>query len=318
MISCAIKKFIFFLAAISLALLAVTAVFGCSNSPTAPGNPGTAAETKTDNAGFDTVDLFIVGSDTCLEVSQLLVEEFLALHPGQNLNIPITGGGSGTGIAGLIDGTADLANSSRPIKDEEIQAGKDNGLDIDEVTIAFDGISVIVNMDNPVEELTLEQISEIFAGGISNWNQVGGPDADIVITSRDSSSGTHVFFKEEVVQLGGTAKEKDFSELSLFLASNAAIRDEVSTNANAIGYIGLGYLDDSVMAVAIKADEGSEAAAPSIENIVAGKYPIARGLYVYAPQPVSQLSDLAQAYLEFVLGDAGQEIVIEVGFVPVK
>ncbi len=303
-----------FLAMAAAAVLFVLMVAGCSGQAV----PETTDVPAVENQGFETTELFIVGSDTCLEVTQLLVEEFLALHSGQNLNMPVSGGGSGTGIAGLIDGTADLANSSRPIKDEELQLGKENGLDIDEVTIAFDGISVIVNNENTLDALTIEQISKIYTGEITDWSQVGGQGGAIVITSRDSSSGTYVFFREEVVQLGGEAKERDYSEQALLLASNAAIREEVGTNINAIGYIGLGYLDDSVKALGVKADEGSEAAAPLVENIVAGSYPIARGLYVYTPQPVDQLSDLAQAYFGFVLSDSGQEIVAEVGFVPVK
>ncbi len=312
-----------------LVLLSTTVMLGCNSQTPAPSaaeatKAAEAAEapaSQEDSDGqmtFETTNVSIVGSDTSLEVSQALVESFLSLHTDQNLNLPITGGGSGTGIAGLIDGTADLANSSRPIKTEEIENGKANGLDINEVTIAFDGISVIINNDNPVDDLTVEQISKIFTGEIKNWNEVGGSDELIVITSRDSSSGTHVFFKEEVVQLGGSAKENDYSELTLFLASTSAIREEVSTNVNAIGYIGLGYLDDTVKAVAVKADEGSAAVLPSVENVMNGSYAVARGLFVYTPQPVNQLSDLAQAFLEFVLSDAGQAIVAEIGFVPVQ
>ncbi len=311
------KKIWLALGLITTIVFLSSTIFGCTGSgqTLAPTEAPAPAE---ESMAFATTEMFIVGSDTCLEVSQALVEAFLGLYPEQNLNLPISGGGSGVGIASLIDGTADLANSSRPIKDEEIQTGKDKGLDINEVTIAFDGISVVVNKDNPVNDLTVEQISKIFTGEISNWSEVGGSDAQIVITSRDSSSGTHVFFKEHVVQLEGAAKENDYSELSLFLASTSAIREEVSTNVNAIGYIGLGYLDDSVKAVAVKADEGSEAVMPSVENVMNGTYAIARGLFVYIPQPINQLSDLAQAYLEFVLSDAGQAIVSEIGFVPVK
>jgi phosphate transport system substrate-binding protein len=312
-----------------LVLLSTIGMLGCNSQTSTPEAAETtkaaeAVETPASQGDseeqmtFETTNVSIVGSDTSLEVSQALVEAFLALYPNQNLNLPITGGGSGTGIAGLIDGTADLANSSRPIKAEEIEIGKANGLDITEVTIAFDGISVVINKDNPVDELTVAQISKIFTGEIKNWSEVGGPDAQIVITSRDSSSGTHVFFKEEVVQLGGSAKENDYSELALFLASTSAIREEVSTNMNAIGYIGLGYLDDTVKAVAVKVDEGSAAVLPSVENVMNGSYAVARGLFVYTPQPVNQLSDLAQAYLEFVLSDAGQAIVAEIGFVPVQ
>ncbi len=312
------KCWVFAVAMVMVFALSFSTVLGCSGQTTQTTQEPEAQEPASGSTGFETTELFIVGSDTCLEVSQLLVEEFLELHPDQNLNLPVSGGGSGTGIAGLIDGTTDLANSSRPIKEEEIQAGKDNGLNIDEVTIPFDGISVIVHNDNPVEAMTLEQISDVFSGKVTNWSQVGGADADILITSRDSSSGTHVFFREEVVQLGGAEMERDFSEQSLFLASNAAIREEVSDNVNAIGYIGLGYLDESVKAVGVQTDDGADPVGPSIENIVAGMYPVARGLYVYTPQPVDQLSDLAQAFFAFVLSDAGQAIVEEVGFVPVK
>ena len=295
-------------------------MFGCTQDQTVQTGPEDKQADMSAEAGqkFQTTDVFILGSDTCLEVSQLLVEEFLSLHADQNLNLPVSGGGSGTGIAGLLDGTVDLANSSRPIKEEEIDSGKASGLDIQEITFALDGIAVIINKENPVDDLTIEQISKIFTGEIINWSELGGNDAQIVITSRDSSSGTHVFFKEEVVQLGGSVKENDYSELALFLASTSAIREEVATNTEAIGYIGLGYLDESVKSVAVKVDEGSESAMPSVENVINQSYPVSRGLFIYTPGPINQLSDLAQAYLEFVLSDAGQEIVAEVGFVPIR
>ncbi len=314
-------------------LLAATAVFGCkaqtapettmaaeTKAPetTAPETTAATVEETEPAVQFETTELFIVGSDTMLEVSQALVEEFLSLYPDQNLNVPITGGGSGTGIAGLLDGTAYLANSSRPIKDEEMQAGKDAGLDIAEVIIAYDGISVVVNKDNPVEELTVEQISKLFTGEIKNWKEVGGNDAAVVIASRDSSSGTFVFFREHVVQLEGKAKENDYSKDALFLASTSAVRGECASNANAIGYIGLGYLDDSVKPIKVKADDSSAGVTPSVENVKNGTYPIARALYIYTPHPVNELTDIAQAYLDFVLSDAGQAIVAEIGFVPLN
>jgi len=307
-------------------LLASTTVFGCKTQ-TAPETtaaaetkaPETTAAAETEpEVKFETTDLFIVGSDTLLEVSQALVEEFLSLYPGQNLNVPITGGGSGTGIAGLLDGTANLANSSRSIKDSEIEAGKESGLEIAEVVIAYDGLCVIVNKDNPVEELTIEQISQLFTGEISNWKEIGGNDAAIVIASRDSSSGTFVFFREFVVQLDGKAKDNDYSENSLFLASTSAVRGEVESNANAIGYIGLGYLDDSVKAIKVKADDGSAGVPPSVENVKNGTYGVARPLFIYTPGPVNALTDIAQAYLAFVLSDAGQAIVADIGFVTVN
>ena len=318
------------IAAVMMLIVSIT-MFGCTTeSSVAPATTAAAANTKAPEttaakaeeikAGdmFETSDLFIVGSDTLLEVSQALVEEFLSLYPDQNLNVPITGGGSGTGIAGLLDGTAYLANSSRSIKDSEIQTGKDNGLEIAEVVIAYDGLSVVVNKDNPVDELTVEQISQLFTGEISNWKEFGGNDADVVIASRDSSSGTFVFFREFVVQLDGKAKDNDYSENSLFLASTSAVRGEVESNANAIGYIGLGYLDDSVKAIKVKADDSSAGVAPSVENVKNGTYGVARPLFIYTPAPVNELTDIAQAYLEFVLSDAGQAIVAEIGFVTVN
>jgi len=217
-----------------LSLLLISGVFsGCSGQTEAANN----GNGDTSEGGFKDTELVIQGSDTLLEVSQNWAEEFMKINPG--INISITGGGSGTGIAALINKTADLANASRSIKDKEIDAAEGQGLDIQEFTVAWDGISVVINKDNPVTELSMEQISKIFTGEVTNWNEVGGNDADIVIASRDSSSGTFGYFKERVVQMNKTMKENDYTQMALFLASNAAIREEVSGNENAIGYLGL-------------------------------------------------------------------------------
>ena len=223
-------------------LLAGGALAGCSDN-TETGNKGASQSEETAGTGFSDTELVIQGSDTLLELSQNWAEAFMNDNPG--VNISITGGGSGTGIAALINKTVDLANASRSIKESEMESAGSAGLDVQEHIVAWDGISVVINKDNPVNELSIEQISKIYTGEITNWSEVGGNDAEIVVTSRDSSSGTFGYFKERVVQMNETMEENDYTQQALFLASNSAIREEVSGNENAIGYIGLGYLDDS-------------------------------------------------------------------------
>jgi phosphate transport system substrate-binding protein len=276
-------------------------------------NGGTAAEGG-EAGGLTDTELVIQGSDTLLELSQNWAEAFMNENPG--INISVTGGGSGTGIAALLNGTVDLANASRGIKDKEMDSAEGLGLDVQEYTVAWDGISVVINNDNPVNELSIEQISKIYTGEITNWNQVGGNDAEIVVTSRDSSSGTFGYFKERVVQVGKTMEENDYTQQALFLASNSAIREEVTGNENAIGYIGLGYLDDSVKALAVIGEEATEGVIPSIENVQNGTYPISRPLYVYSSD--AELTDLEQAFLDFAMGSDGQAIALDIGFVPLS
>jgi len=308
-----LKKSSMFLIITVLALFLISSILlGCSGQ-TETENNGTAQTDSSEGQFIDT-ELVIQGSDTLLEVSQNWAEAFMNANPG--VNISVTGGGSGTGIAALINKTADLANASRSIKDKEIEAAKDKGLDVQEFTVAWDGISVIINKNNPVAELSIEQISKIFTGEITNWNEAGGNDGEIVVTSRDSSSGTYSYFKERVVQMDGEIEENDYTQMALFLASNSAIRGEVAGNENAIGYIGLGYLDDSVKAVYVIGEEAIEGVAPSIENVQDGSYPISRPLYIYTSD--SDLTDLEQAFLDFAIGEEGQAIALKIGFVPLS
>lgn len=263
---------------------------------------------------FEDRELVIQGSDTLLEVSMYWVENFSKAN--SSVNISVTGGGSGTGIAALINKTVDLATASRSIKESEIEIAKNQGIDIKEFVVAWDGISVVINNSNPVTELSIEQISKIFTGEIANWSEVGGEDGEILITSRDSSSGTFGYFKKRVVQLNGTVKENNFSQEALYLVSNVSIREEVSINENAIGYIGLGYLDDSVKALAIIGEDASESVKTSIVNVQNGSYPISRRLFIYVSD--SDLTDLGEAFLEYVTGEEGQAIAREIGFVPLN
>lgn len=298
---------------ILLVFLASGALFGCKDEA-APGKTGYPGTAQIDNAGgrFEDRELVIQGSDTLLEVSMYWVETFSNANPG--VNISVTGGGSGTGIAALINKTVDLANASRSIKDSEIEAAESQGINIQEFIVAWDGISVVINKGNTVTELSIEQISKIYTGEITNWSEVGGEDGEILVTSRDSSSGTFEYFKERVVQMDRMMKDNDYTQMALFLASNAAIREEVSGNENAIGYIGLGYLDGSIKAVNIIGEEATEGVEPSIENVQNGSYPISRPLFIYVPD--ADMTDLERAFLDFVLGEEGQAIALDIGFVP--
>ena len=263
---------------------------------------------------FEDRELVIQGSDTLLEVSMYWVENYSKANP--NVNVSVTGGGSGTGIAALINKTVDLATASRSIKDSEIMAANNQGIDIKEIVVAWDGISVIINKSNPVSELSIEQVSKIYTGEITNWNEVGGEDGEILVTSRDSSSGTFGYFKKRVVQLNGKVKENNYTQEALYLASNVSIREEVSANENAIGYIGLGYLDESVKAVDIIGEDANESVKPSVENVQNGSYPISRELFIYISD--LDITDLGEDFLEYVTGKEGQAIAQEIGFVPLN
>jgi len=292
--------------AVAIVLAASTVFAGCKPAEE------TEAEETAAGSSFEDTELVIQGSDTLLEVSQNWAEAFMGKYP--DVNISVTGGGSGTGIAALINGTVDLANSSRSIKDSEIEQAAEAGFDVQEHIVAWDGISVVINKDNPIDELSIEAISKIYTGEITNWSEVGGDDAEIVVTSRDSSSGTYGYFKERVVQMDETMEDNDYTQQALFLASNSAIREEVSGNENAIGYIGLGCLDDSVKAVSIIAEDATEGVLPSIENVQNKTYPISRPLFVYTAD--ADYTDLEKAFLDFAKGAEGQAIALDIGFVP--
>jgi phosphate transport system substrate-binding protein len=251
------------------------------------------------------------GSDTIVNLALAWAEEYQKLHP--EIRISVTGGGSGTGIASLINGTVDIANASRKIKSEEIEEAQKNGIEPYEFTIARDAIAIIVNPENPVDQLTLQQISDIYSGKITNWQAVGGEDRPIVRLSRETNSGTHVYFLENVLRLGDKQNKTFFSPETLLLPSSEGITAEIRQNPNAIGYDGLGYVTDDVKTVGIAEVEGNEYVLPSPATVNSGRYPIARDLYMYtAGEPAGAIA----IYLEWILGDAAQKIVTELGFVP--
>jgi phosphate transport system substrate-binding protein len=230
------------------------------------------------------------------------------------VRISVSGGGTGTGLAALISGTVDIANASRKIKAEEVKAAEANGIQPQEYVIARDAIAVIVHPDNPVNQLTLEQISKIYQGEINNWKELGGEDRPIVRLSRETNSGTHVYFLESVIRLGNKENKDIFSADTLLLPSSEGIIAEVSENPNAIGYDGLGYVTSSVKVLALSKDPAKPYVLPSVETVNNSSYPISRDLYMYTGRDPSVA---VQAYLEWIMGMEAQEIVSKLGFVPI-
>jgi phosphate transport system substrate-binding protein len=273
---------------------------------------GRVTNSENDSTAIPIVYIENKGSDTVVNLALAWAEKYQQLHP--EVRISVTGGGSGTGLAALINGTLDIANASRQIKDEEIQAAMGNDINPVEYVIARDAIAVIVNPENPVDQLTLQQISAIYSGEIDNWSEVGGEDRPIVRLSRETNSGTHVYFLETVLRLGDKGNTTLFSTETLLLPSSEGIIAEVRDNPNAIGYDGLGYVTPEVKVLAVARDATSEYVLPSADTVNSSVYPIARDLYMYtSSEPDAALLE----YLDWILSSEAQEIVTELGFVPV-
>jgi phosphate transport system substrate-binding protein len=253
------------------------------------------------------------GSDTIVNLALAWAERYQSEHP--DVRISVTGGGSGTGIASLINKTVDIANASRQIKQEEMEEAKSNGVEPVEHIIARDAIAVIVNPENSVSELTLQQISDIYSGKISNWQEVGGEDRPIVRLSRETNSGTHVYFLETVLRLGNREDKTLFSTDTLLLPSSEGIVAEVRQNPNALGYDGLGYVPKDLKMIAIAKEAGASYVLPSIQTVNDKSYPIARDLYMYTN---GEATGVVKEYLDWILSTEAQEIVAKLGFVPVK
>ncbi|MBN2110554.1 MAG: PstS family phosphate ABC transporter substrate-binding protein [Methanosarcinaceae archaeon] len=300
------KHFLRNIAICSIVLLILMSAFagvGCVDQ----GEDTEDSGTTEDATGEETVsgEIGITGSTTVLPYSTLAAEEFMIQYP--DTVISVKGGGSGVGIAAMIDSTTDIAQASRQIKDSEIEEANNNGVEPLEHAIAWDGIAVVVHPKNTVSELTFDQLRGIFNGSITSWADVGGEDIEITVIGRDSASGTYEYFKEEV--LG----EEEFTENALSLSDNGLVKEGVVGNERAIGYIGYAYLDENVKAVALDAGNGLVEATP--ENIKSGDYPLARQLYYYTN---GEPTGLTKVYMDFVLSDAGQEIVTESGYFPIK
>jgi phosphate transport system substrate-binding protein len=254
-----------------------------------------------------------IGSDTLVNLALAWAEKYHELYP--NVEISVTGGGSGTGIAALINGTVDIANASREIKPEETLQAEANGINPTEFIVAKDAIAVIVNPNNPLSQLTIKQLSDIYSGKINNWSEVGGDDRPIVRLSRETNSGTHVFFLDNVIRMGNPNDNTLFSADTLLLPSSEIITAETSDNPNAIGYDGLGYVTPDVKVIAIAPDATSPYILPSAESVKEGQYPIARDLYMYTDgAPTGAIND----YLLWIMTSEAQSIVSQLGFVPIS
>ena len=283
----------------------ILVVAGCANE-----------QAPTDNSGVLSGSFVIVGSNTVTPLSSMWAEAFMAANP--KVNIAISGPGSGAGIAALIDSTTDVCQSSRPIKSSEIDQARAKGVEPYEIVVASDGLAVVVNPGNPLSELTIEQLSAIYSGNVTNWKDVGGNDGPIVALARDTNSGTHVFFKEHVVQMAGLPTNDTALEYGsgvLMLPSTEAGVIETAKNVNAIFYPGLGYVTNEVKVLGIKKTASDPAIKPSIETVLDGTYPIARSLLYYTN---GEPTGLVKAYIDFCLSDEGQSIVAVSGYVPLR
>lgn len=247
--------------------------------------------------------LTIKGSDTMV----ILVQRWTELYPTKNISFQVTGGGSGTGIAALINGTTDICSSSRPMKPAEIAQMKEKfGRVPVEIRVARDGISIYVHKDNPISKITLKQLKEIFTGKIKNWKQLGGADHSIILYSRENNSGTYEFFKEHVLS------KKDFAPTAQHMPGTSAVVGAVAMDRWGIGYGGAAYTV-GVKEVPVALDENNTYYFPKEENILSGKYPISRFLFFYIKdKPQGQMKE----FIDWVIGKGGQKVVNDVGYFP--
>jgi phosphate transport system substrate-binding protein len=248
----------------------------------------------------------IKGSDTVLPLSQKEAESYMKSN--KSSKITVTGGGSGVGLAALVDNSTDIAMSSRKIKMDEKMKLQDAGRAYKEIIIAFDALSVIVNPNNKVSQLTREQLEGIFTGKIKNWKEVGGDDMPIVAYSRESSSGTYEFFKDHVLN------KKNYASSVLNMPATGAIVQSVSQTKGAIGYIGLAYMEKNIKTVKISYDKGKTYIAPSMETAKDRTYPVVRPLYFYY---LSTVEKNVRPFVDYILSAEGQKIVEQVGYIPI-
>ncbi len=247
----------------------------------------------------------VKGSDTMVILGQRWAETYMGLHPGTS--IQVTGGGSGTGIAALINGGTDICEASRPMKDKEKeQVRSRHGRDVMEIPVALDGVAIYVNESSPIQSLTRAQIKGIYTGKITNWRDVGGNDTKIVAYSRENNSGTYVFFKEHVLN------NEDYAREIQTLPGTAAVVNAVSKDPASVGYGGIAYAT-GIRAISVKQDESAEPVHPSLETVQNGSYPLSRNLYFYT---IGEPQGEEKAFIDWVLGTEGQKICEAVGYYP--
>lgn len=255
------------------------------------------------------------GSDTLVNVAQAWAEHYRDVNP--EVAVAVTGGGSGTGISALINGTVDIANSSRKMKDSELEQARQNGHDPVEFLVGYDALAVYLHHENPIEAMTLAQLAGIYGedGGTETWSQLGVtvpgcPSDEIVVVSRQNNSGTYVYFKEAVL-----GEKRDYRLGTRDMHGSKDVVDLVQNTPCAIGYSGLAYTTPEVKSPCVSTGEGSDCVRPSVDTAVDGSYPIARPLFMYtAGQPAGAVKE----YLDWILSDEGQCIIAEKGYAPVR
>jgi phosphate transport system substrate-binding protein len=246
----------------------------------------------------------VKGSDTLVRLGQRWAEEYMKTHKGAV--IQVSGGGSGTGIAALLNGSTDICEASRDMQPKEYQMASDKGIKPYRVAVALDGIAVFLNKSNPVNALTIAQLKDIYTGKITNWKEVGGTDARIILYSRENNSGTYAFFKEHVM------KSMDYAPQAQNLPGTASVVNAISKDPNGIGYGGIAW-ETNVKAAAVKKDDTTAAVTPSVETVTNGTYPISRELYwFFNGTPTGNLKEV----LNWALSPEGQKIAEEIDYVP--
>lgn len=275
----------------AIAAVAVVLASGCG------GGPSSAPRSRS---------VTVKGSDTMVILGQRWAETYMKENPGTS--IQVTGGGSGTGIAALINGATDICESSRPMKDKEKEMVRSrHGKDVKEIPVALDGVTIYVHQANPVQSLTRAEIKGIYTGRITNWKDVGGKDERIVAYSRENNSGTYIFFKEHVLD------NEDFARQIQTLPGTAAVVNAVSKDPASIGYGGVAYAS-GIREVPIRPEGGGEPILPSLETVRSGRYPLSRNLFFYT---IGEPAGAAKDFIDWVLGPEGQKICETVGYYPV-
>ena len=275
---------------LSVAIMFLIALSGCGRS-----NPVGNSEGSSKN-------IILNGSTTVFPIAQRAAEVFMSKY--SNINVSVRGTGSGNGIASLINGTCDIADASRPMTADEIKLAKSKGIEPFENIIAKDAIAIVVNLDNPISEISRAQLKKIYTGEITNWKELGGPDMKIVPITRDSSSGTFEIFEEKVL-----GKGVEMVSTAVVQGSNQAIKTTVEKTKGAIGYIGLGYVDSSVKVLKY------DGVVPSKETVLSGEYEISRPLFMYTD---GEPQGAVKKFIDFVMSPEGQTIVEQVGYIAVK
>jgi phosphate transport system substrate-binding protein len=285
---------------LAVVCLAAAFIVGCGNGRSAQSSGGREQDVSLQNTG----------SDTLVNLALAWAERYMTLHP--QVRISVTGGGSGTGIASLINGTIQIANASREMSAEEIAQARKNGIEPRRFTVALDAIAVMENPRNPVQGLTLAQISRMYTGELTRWTRVGGEDRPVVLLSRESNSGTYVYFLEQVLRGGDANGKALFSPETLLMPSSEGISAEIRQNPNAIGYDGLGYVTADQKVIAVARTPAGPYVLPSARTVLDKTYPISRPLYMYT---AGEPTGLVKEYVDWVR-TGGQELVTDLGFVP--